>query len=158
MVTLAEELPINDPEIEPRPHADLTLFAALLPVLVMVALFTAGALTTLPHDLVIGFSDSDVARVATTMMSLVDRPRPRLALVEAPLELAPGDSVLVPTGLAIHIADPALCAVVLPRSGLGHRHGLVLGNLVKVVAWYDNEWGYSCRVADLAILMAQKGL
>jgi len=67
------------------------------------------------------------------------------ALVEAPLELAPGDSVLVPTGLAIHIADPALCAVVLPRSGLGHRHGLVLGNLVGLIdADYQGPLMISC--------------
>lgn len=50
------------------------------------------------------------------------------AALDAPLELAPGDAALVPSGLAIHIADPCLCAVVLPRSGLGHRHGIVLGN------------------------------
>jgi dUTP pyrophosphatase len=51
----------------------------------------------------------------------------RAALGE-PLVLAPGDAALVPSGLAIHLADPALCAVVLPRSGLGHKHGIVLGN------------------------------
>ncbi|MBP9697366.1 MAG: dUTP diphosphatase [Thermomonas sp.] len=50
------------------------------------------------------------------------------AALEAPLTLHPGDSALVPSGLSIHIADPALCAVLLPRSGLGHRHGIVLGN------------------------------
>lgn len=50
------------------------------------------------------------------------------AAIDAPLELAAGAAALVPTGLAIHIADPSMCAVVLPRSGLGHRHGLVLGN------------------------------
>ena len=50
------------------------------------------------------------------------------AAVDAPLTLAPGDAALVPSGLAIHLADPGLCAVVLPRSGLGHRHGIVLGN------------------------------
>ena len=50
------------------------------------------------------------------------------AALDAPLELAPGDAVLVPSGLGIHIADPALCAVILPRSGLGHRHGIVMGN------------------------------
>ena len=50
------------------------------------------------------------------------------AAIDAPLTLAPGDTALVPSGLAIHIADPALCAVVLPRSGLGHKHGIVLGN------------------------------
>ncbi len=50
------------------------------------------------------------------------------AATEAPLVLAPGDTALVPSGLAIHVADPDLCAVILPRSGLGHRHGIVLGN------------------------------
>ena len=50
------------------------------------------------------------------------------AALDAPLELLPGDTALIPSGLAIHLADPLLCAVVLPRSGLGHRHGIVLGN------------------------------
>lgn len=50
------------------------------------------------------------------------------AALQAPLTLAPGDAVLVPSGLAIHIGDPGLCAVILPRSGLGHKHGIVLGN------------------------------
>ena len=50
------------------------------------------------------------------------------AALDAPLHLAPGDTALVPSGLAIHIGDPGLCAVVLPRSGLGHKHGIVLGN------------------------------
>jgi dUTP pyrophosphatase len=55
------------------------------------------------------------------------------ALCEAPLVLAPGEAQLVPTGLAIHMADPTLCAVILPRSGLGHKQGLVLGNLVGLI-------------------------
>ena len=50
------------------------------------------------------------------------------AALEAPLMLEPGETALIPSGLAIHLADPTLCAVVLPRSGLGHRHGIVLGN------------------------------
>ena len=50
------------------------------------------------------------------------------AALDAPLALAPGDAALVPSGMAIHIGDPGLCAVILPRSGLGHRHGIVLGN------------------------------
>ncbi|KAF1699157.1 dUTP diphosphatase [Pseudoxanthomonas jiangsuensis] len=50
------------------------------------------------------------------------------AALDAELVLQPGDAALVPSGLAIHIADPGLCALVLPRSGLGHRHGIVLGN------------------------------
>ena len=50
------------------------------------------------------------------------------AALDAPLALAPGDAALVPSGMAIHIGDPGLCAVILPRSGLGHKHGIVLGN------------------------------
>lgn len=50
------------------------------------------------------------------------------AALDVPLTLAPGDAALVPSGLALHIGDPGLCAVVLPRSGLGHKHGIVLGN------------------------------
>jgi dUTP pyrophosphatase len=55
------------------------------------------------------------------------------ACVEAPLTLAPGAAELVPSGLAIHIADPGFAAVVLPRSGMGHKHGIVLGNLVGLI-------------------------
>jgi dUTP pyrophosphatase len=55
------------------------------------------------------------------------------ACVEKPLELAPGAAELVPSGIAIHLADPGLAAVVLPRSGLGHKHGIVLGNLVGLI-------------------------
>jgi dUTP pyrophosphatase len=50
------------------------------------------------------------------------------AALETALTLQPGDAVLVPSGLAIHVGDPTMCAVILPRSGLGHRHGIVLGN------------------------------
>ena len=55
------------------------------------------------------------------------------ACVDAPLLIEPGQTVLIPTGLAIHIGDPALAAMVLPRSGLGHKHGIVLGNLVGLI-------------------------
>ena len=55
------------------------------------------------------------------------------ACLEAPLELKPGDSQLVPSGIAIHIGDPGFAAVVLPRSGLGAKHGIVLGNLVGLI-------------------------
>ncbi len=55
------------------------------------------------------------------------------AMLDAPLRLAPGESSLVPSGLAVHIGDPGWCAIILPRSGLGHRHGLVLGNLVGLI-------------------------
>ena len=55
------------------------------------------------------------------------------ACLDAPLLLEPGQTHLVPTGLAIHLADPGLAAVLLPRSGLGHKHGIVLGNLVGLI-------------------------
>jgi dUTP pyrophosphatase len=55
------------------------------------------------------------------------------ACIEAPIVLEPGHSALIPTGIAIHIGDPGLAAVILPRSGLGHKHGIVLGNLVGLI-------------------------
>jgi dUTP pyrophosphatase len=55
------------------------------------------------------------------------------ACIAAPLTLAPGETVLVPTGLAIHVADPGYAAMILPRSGLGHKNGIVLGNLVGLI-------------------------
>jgi len=55
------------------------------------------------------------------------------ACIEAPLVLEPGETKLVPTGLAIHVADPGYAALILPRSGLGHKHGIVLGNLVGLI-------------------------
>jgi dUTP pyrophosphatase len=55
------------------------------------------------------------------------------ACVEMPLTLGPGAAELIPSGIAIHLADPGLAAVVLPRSGLGHKHGIVLGNLVGLI-------------------------
>ena len=55
------------------------------------------------------------------------------ACLEAPVTLEPGATVLIPTGIAIHVADPGLAAVILPRSGLGHKHGIVLGNLVGLI-------------------------
>src|SRR3954454_2931787 len=55
------------------------------------------------------------------------------ACLDEPLTLKPGDTALVPTGLAIHVADPGYAALILPRSGLGHEHGIVLGNLVGLI-------------------------
>ncbi|SRR5689334_23083082 len=55
------------------------------------------------------------------------------ACIAEPLMIAPDDTVLVSTGIAIHIGDPSLAAVILPRSGLGHKHGIVLGNLVGLI-------------------------
>jgi dUTP pyrophosphatase len=67
------------------------------------------------------------------------------ACIDEPLTLAPGDSALLSTGLAIHIGDPGLAAMILPRSGLGHRHGLVLGNLVGLIdADYQGPLMVSC--------------
>jgi len=89
------------------------------------------------------------------------------ACLEKPLELAPGRAELIPTGLAIHLEDPGLAAMVLPRSGLGHRHGIVLGNLVGLIdSDYQGELMVSCwnrgqepftlkpgeRIAQLVIL------
>jgi dUTP pyrophosphatase len=55
------------------------------------------------------------------------------ACIDVPMTLAPGETQLIPTGIAIHIADPGLAAMILPRSGLGHKHGIVLGNLVGLI-------------------------
>lgn len=55
------------------------------------------------------------------------------AAIDAPLVLNPGDTHLIPTGMAIHLADPGYAAIILPRSGLGHKHGIVLGNLVGLI-------------------------
>ncbi len=67
------------------------------------------------------------------------------ACLDAPLTLQPGRAELIPTGLAIHLEDPGLAAVILPRSGLGHRHGIVLGNLVGLIdSDYQGELKVSC--------------
>ena len=67
------------------------------------------------------------------------------ACLDAPLELAGGETHLIPSGIAIHIADPELAAVLLPRSGLGHKHGIVLGNLVGLIdADYQGQVYVSC--------------
>lgn len=67
------------------------------------------------------------------------------ACVEAPLSVAAGECELIPTGMAIHIADPGLAAVLLPRSGLGHKHGIVLGNLVGLIdSDYQGQLFVSC--------------
>src|SRR4051812_14151062 len=67
------------------------------------------------------------------------------ACLDAPLVLAPGETQLIPTGLAIHIGDLGLAAMILPRSGLGHKHGIVLGNLVGLIdADYQGPLMVSC--------------
>ena len=67
------------------------------------------------------------------------------ACIDAPITLNPGDTVVVKTGLSIYIQDPSLAAVILPRSGLGHKHGIVLGNLVGLIdSDYQGELMVSC--------------
>lgn len=81
------------------------------------------------------------------------------ACIDAPLTVSPGETVLVPTGLAIHVADAGLAAVLLPRSGLGHKHGLVLGNLTGLIdsdyqgqifisCWNRSEKSYEVQPAE----------
>lgn len=89
------------------------------------------------------------------------------ACLDTELELAPGKTELIPTGIAIHICDPGMAAVILPRSGLGHKHGIVLGNLVGLIdSDYQGQLFVSCwnrgsdsftievgeRIAQLVIL------
>ena len=81
------------------------------------------------------------------------------AALDAPLVLQPGDTAMVPTGFAINIADPQWCALIVPRSGLGHKHGLVMGNLVGVIdadyqgpllisCWNRGSQAYTIAVGD----------
>lgn len=77
------------------------------------------------------------------------------ACLDAPLALAPGRAELIPTGMAIHLDDPGLAAVILPRSGLGHKHGVVLGNLVGLIdSDYQGQLMVSCwnRAAETFII------
>jgi len=89
------------------------------------------------------------------------------ACLDAPLTLEPGKAELVPTGIAIHLEDPGLAAMLLPRSGLGHKHGIVLGNLVglidsdyqgevKVSVWNRGERAYTIqpgeRIAQMVVV------
>src|SRR5579872_4648413 len=67
------------------------------------------------------------------------------ACLDAPLSLTPGRAELIPTGMAIHVEDPGLAAVILPRSGLGHKHGIVLGNLIGLIdSDYQGQLMVSC--------------
>jgi len=89
------------------------------------------------------------------------------AALAGPLALAPGEAQLIPTGLAIHVADPGYAALIVPRSGLGHKHGIVLGNLVGLIdsdyqgqlmvsAWNRSQTGYTVqpleRIAQLVVV------
>jgi len=78
------------------------------------------------------------------------------ACIDAPLTLAPGATELVPTGVAIHIEDPGFAALILPRSGLGHKHGIVLGNLVGLIdSDYQGPLMVSCWNRGTAIYTVQ---
>jgi len=67
------------------------------------------------------------------------------AMTDATMVIEPGQTVLIPTGIAIHVADPSLAAVILPRSGMGHKHGIVLGNLVGLIdSDYQGQLMVSC--------------
>jgi dUTP pyrophosphatase len=66
------------------------------------------------------------------------------ACIDAPLVLAPGETALLPSGLSIHVADPGYAALILPRSGLGHKHGIVMGNLVGLI---DSDYQGPLRVS-----------
>lgn len=80
------------------------------------------------------------------------------AMVTAAIELLPGDATLVPTGLALHIGDPGFAAMILPRSGLGHRHGIVLGNLVGLIdSDYQGPLMVSCWNRGSAPFTIQPG-
>jgi dUTP pyrophosphatase len=80
------------------------------------------------------------------------------ACLDAPLVLAPGAAELIPTGLAIHVEDPGLAAMILPRSGLGHRHGIVLGNLVGLIdSDYQGQLLVSCWNRGAARYEVQPG-
>ncbi len=80
------------------------------------------------------------------------------ACVESPLEIAPGQAELIPTGMAIHIQEPGLAAMLLPRSGLGHKHGIVLGNLVGLIdSDYQGQVFISCWNRGQASFTVQPG-
>jgi len=80
------------------------------------------------------------------------------ACIDGPLVLDPGTTQLIPTGIAIHIADPGLAAVILPRSGLGHKHGIVLGNLVGLIdSDYQGQLMVSCWNRSAASFEIQPG-
>lgn len=93
------------------------------------------------------------------------------ACIDAPIVMAPGDAQMIPTGLSIYIADPAFAGMILPRSGLGHKHGIVLGNLVGLIdadyqgplmisAWNRGKEAFTLnpmeRLAQLVIVPVQQ--
>ena len=80
------------------------------------------------------------------------------ACIDAPLELQPGDTQLIPSGIAVYIQDPGYAAIVLPRSGLGHKHGIVLGNLVGLIdSDYQGQIFVSCWNRGSTTFVIQPG-
>ena len=80
------------------------------------------------------------------------------ACLPEPMEVVPGETRLIPTGIAVHIADPAVAAVLLPRSGLGHKHGIVLGNLVGLIdSDYQGQVMVSCWNRSAAPFVVEVG-
>jgi dUTP pyrophosphatase len=80
------------------------------------------------------------------------------ACIDAPLEMKPGDTQLIPSGIAIHLSDPGYAAIVLPRSGLGHKHGIVLGNLVGLIdSDYQGQIFVSCWNRGQSVFTIQPG-
>jgi len=80
------------------------------------------------------------------------------ACMEGPIELKPGDTHLIPSGIAIHLSDPGYAAIVLPRSGLGHKHGIVLGNLVGLIdSDYQGQIFVSCWNRGQTTFVIQPG-
>ena len=83
---------------------------------------------------------------------------PPRAVIDAPIDLAPGGATLIPTGMAIHIDNPGFAAMILPRSGLGHKHGIVLGNLVGLIdSDYQGPLMVSCWNRGSASFTIQPG-
>lgn len=81
------------------------------------------------------------------------------AMLDTSITIAPGETVLIPTGIAVHVADPSLAAVILPRSGLGHKNGIVLGNLVGLIdsdyqgplmvsCWNRSQTSFTLEIGD----------
>ena len=98
-----------------------------------------------------GFAFPDYATSGSAGVDLV-------ACLDDPLTIAPGQCELIPSGIAIHLADPSLAAVLLPRSGLGHKHGIVLGNLVGLIdSDYQGEVKISCWNRGTASFEIQPG-
>jgi dUTP pyrophosphatase len=81
------------------------------------------------------------------------------ACIDSPINLAPGQTELIPSGIAVHINDPTLAAVILPRSGLGHKQGLVLGNLVGLIdSDYQGQIFISCWNRGNQLILIEPGL